>query len=51
MTTITTHGSLDPEKLLRALSEILSDKYRTAINVSMSESALSSGDGAESTRH
>ena len=48
---VTTHGSLDHAKLLKALSEILSDKYRTAINVSMSGSALSSGDGAESTRH
>lgn len=49
--TITTHGSLDPAKLLRALSEILSDRYKTVINVSMSESALSSGDDAASTKH
>ncbi len=52
---LTEHGSLDPSRLLRVMSEILSDKYRMQITVSarpasITASALSSGAGAGPTR-
>ena len=50
---IRTHGSPDPQKILAALSSILTDRYRATITVSaasMSPSASSSGDGARSMK-
>lgn len=50
---ITEHGSLDLQKLLGVMSEILSDRYkvRIAVTASMSGSALSSGENVESLKH
>lgn len=51
---VTEHGSLDMSRLLRVMSEILSDRYRTQITVyarsaSITESALSGVDNVRNS--
>ena len=50
---IRTHGSPDPQKILAALSSILSDRFKAVVvvtNAPMSPSASSSGGDAHSLR-
>lgn len=50
--TVIEHGSLDIQKLLQVVSEILSDRYgmEVVVNVSTSGTVWSSGENVENTK-